>query len=253
MKCIFVQVINLTPDIPAVSLEVPYNPEEGNPVLRRFLEDTELALKLIKMSRDSEKTAKVASMYMSAINTMALPEITSNDITNAVAAGDGNVNNVVANALTFLTSPNPDMARIQETTAVLTSATLEAIELLVVAPYTVGPGNTDSNGIVLPTTKPSVEILIMLTSALSTTIKKTEIVKPGIESDVSNGLSGLSKAFLETLNHSRDISQIEFALEGVVGFGDDEMNGTPTSQCDFMTELAVDRLWMTMTVLTMHE
>ena len=33
------------------------------------------------------------------------------------------------------------------------------------------------------------------------------------------------------------------SLTGVVRSGVDEMNGTPTSQCDFMTDLAADRLW----------
>ena len=32
-------------------------------------------------------------------------------------------------------------------------------------------------------------------------------------------------------------------LTGVVGSGDDEVNSTPTSQCDFVTDLAVGRLW----------
>ena len=32
-------------------------------------------------------------------------------------------------------------------------------------------------------------------------------------------------------------------LACVVGSGDDEMKETPTSQCDFMTDIAVDRLW----------
>ncbi|XP_041362951.1 sperm receptor for egg jelly-like [Gigantopelta aegis] len=210
-----VTVHNPAPDLPPVPLEDTYDPEEGNPVLRRFLEEAELAVRLLKMSRDSEKMAKVASAYMSAINDMPLPEVTSASIADAAVAGDGDVNNVVANALTFLTSHSPDMIRTQEATAVLTSATLEAIELLVLAPYTVGHGNIDSNGIVLPTTKPSVEILIMLTSALSTTIEKPEIVMPGIESNVSNGLSTLSKVFMETLKHTRDISQIESAMKAI--------------------------------------
>ena len=32
------------------------------------------------------------------------------------------------------------------------------------------------------------------------------------------------------------------SLTGVIRPGNDEMNGRPTSQCDFMTDLAVDRL-----------
>ncbi|XP_041362675.1 uncharacterized protein LOC121378528 isoform X2 [Gigantopelta aegis] len=182
-------------------------------VLNTFLERTITAMTIFTRYNDAEKTAKVATTYISAINTVEIRAVTGDDVMNT-SVNEENVNAVVKDALERFTKEDPQTAKLLESTEVVSNTIISSINNLVIEPFQ-SDANNNSDGNIVPTTAPKPETLIMLSTILATVLKKPSAVRANVVASLAGGITSLSEQFVKTLKNDRHMEGFERAIEAI--------------------------------------
>ncbi|XP_041364035.1 uncharacterized protein LOC121379459 [Gigantopelta aegis] len=177
-----------------------------------FMEKTMTTMVTMSRTNDAEKTIKVATSYMSAINTVTIRQITGDDILNTSKSME--VNDIVEDALDRFTTEDPQTTILLQTTEVVTNTMLVSINTLAVKPFNSDARN-NSDGNMLHNSVPEPDLLIMLSTSLATALKIPSVVKANVVSNSAGGITTLSNVFVNLLNNTRDMDVVESAIEAI--------------------------------------